>query len=650
MCLIVSSQFSFGALSKHIVRYELKAKLLTAEKAVAGEEVLTWLNDSETPASELEFHLYLNAFKNNRTTFMRESKGAHRGFKVSKEHWGYIEITKLQTKDGIDILPAMEYIQPDDGNPDDQTVVRVSLPRPVAPHETVTLHIGFFSKLPKIFSRSGFNKNFFMVAQWFPKVGVWQDGKWNCHQYHNTTEFFADYGVYRVEITVPEKYVVGATGLRISEAENPDHTKTFVYYQEDVHDFAWTACPDFVEFREKFVIENPRVETEMILLIHRTHLTHRGRYLQALKNAIEFYSQNYGAYPYPTITLVDPAPGAGGAGGMEYPTLFTGGTWSLLPRGFRMLEMVTIHEFGHGYWYGIVGSNEFEEAWLDEGINTYSEMKAMARYYGREGSMVSLGGIRFSDFDLARLPVIGSGRMDPVLKNSWEFVSSGSYSLNVYYKAALMLLMLERSLGEDLMANIMRTYFERWKFKHPTSRDFIQVAEEVSGQDLDWFFDQALRSPDKLDYALGELRAQEVKKPEGKFDGLKEEKEAPQEKGLEISKNEVSKASPGKLKMYRNEVVVLRKGEWTFPQEILIIFENGEKVQETWDGSGRWKRFVYIRPYKVQSARLDPEGKMVLDVNYTNNSMSLKPEKAAIWKYALGFMTAFQKFLSFISF
>jgi hypothetical protein len=431
---------------------------------------------------------------------------------------------------------------------------------------------------------------------------------------------------------------MGATGKRTAETKNADGTKTCVYAQEDVHDFAWTACPDFVEFREKYSLADPRVETEMILLVHRSHLGSKDRYAQALRHGLEFYSKHYGAYPYETITLVDPAPGAMGAGGMEYPTLFTAGTTSWLPKGIHLPEMVTIHEFGHGYWYGIVGSNEFEEAWLDEGINSYSEVKAMDKYYGDDRSMIDLGGVKIGDLVYQRMSVIGSGRFDPIVKNSWEYISGGSYALNVYAKAALMMLTLERWLGEDVMSKIMKSYFERWKFRHPTTRDFVQVAEEVSGRDLAWFFDQVLYSPDKLDYGISDLAAREISEPEGIFDG----------KTVESKRTKPQKDAEEKPKMYRNSVVVARFGEWIFPQEIQVVFADGQKVRETWDGKARWKRFVYIRPVKVASAEVDPDHKLVLDANYLNNSRLLEPKKLPVTRAALGFMYRLQALLSFV--
>jgi hypothetical protein len=229
--------------------------------------------------------------------------------------------------------------------------------------------------------------------------------------------------------------------------------------------------------------------------------------------------------------------------------------------------------------------------------------------------------------------------MDPILKNSWEYVSNGSYSMNSYSKPVLMLLTLENYLGEEVMSRVMRTYFERWKFRHPTSKDFVEVAEEVSSQDLSWFFNQFLYSPDKLDYAVGSISSRPLEKTEEK---PKEKKEA--------VKEGQSKESGQKEKMFKNEVVVVRKGELVFPQEILIKFEKGEKILEKWDGKERWKRFVYIKPNKLRSARLDPGEKILLDVNFKNNSLLAKPNRLSPLKYALKTMFSFQNFLSFVSF
>ena len=631
-----------GGLSRQIVSYDLRARLRSETKTVEGRETISWLNDTSSPAYELRFHLYLNAFRSSRSTYMTERGGEILPTERPAGDWGEVRIKSLKTAEGTDLLPVFGYIRPDDGNPEDRTVARVPLPAPVLPGGRIALEIEFVAKLPRVIARSGFVGDFFLVGQWFPKLGVFQNGAWNCHQYHAQSEFFADFGSFKAELTVPGNFVVGATGERIGERTNPDGTKTYVHFQEDVHDFAWTACPAFREFREKFVLDSPKVETEMILLVHQAHLGQKDRYARALRQGLEFYSRNYGPYPYKTITLVDPAPGAMDAGGMEYPTFFTADTASYMPRGILMPEMVTIHEFGHNYWYGMVGSNEFEEAWLDEGINTYSEIKAMDHYYGADRSLIDVAGLRIGEVPYQRLLVIGSGRFDPIVKNSWEYIGGSSYSLNVYAKAGLMLLTLEKWLGEDVMARVMRTYFETWRFRHPTTRDFVRVAEEVSGRDLGWFFDQVLASPGKLDYAVIDLRADEVVPLRGISDAG----------AARIAPGPPAEDKPkaaGASKMYRSEVVVARLGDWIFPQEILVTFESGDKVREVWDGRDRWKRFVYHKDVKVKSAEVDPGRTMVLDVNYLNNSRVLGSRSPVAGKLAAGLMKWFQGLLSIIA-
>ena len=184
--LFAFSHVSLAGLSKPIVDYHIKAKLIPEEKSILGEEELTWLNDSNKYISELQFHIYLNAFKNSRSSFMKESRGLPLKFKSNRKDWGYIEIDKIQVKDGPDLTSTIEYIQPDDDNKDDRTVMRVVLPEPVPPGQKITLHIQFYSKLPRVVARirSGYFKDFYFVAQWFPKIGVLWKGEWNCHQYH----------------------------------------------------------------------------------------------------------------------------------------------------------------------------------------------------------------------------------------------------------------------------------------------------------------------------------------------------------------------------------------------------------------------------------------------------------------------------------
>src|SRR3989339_739656 len=201
-------------LSPRIVTYAISVSLDPVEKMLTGKETLTWRNTSTDRVGELQFHLYLNAFKNTASTFMKESEGGHRGIRLAGGGWGWIDVTSMKTAEGEDLTPRIEFIHPDDNNEKDRTVIRVPLSKPVLPGQTIRLSIDFTAKLPRIFARTGYYQNYYMIGQWFPKIGVYEaagqryavKGQWNCHQFHANTEFYADYGVYDVDLTVPKEY------------------------------------------------------------------------------------------------------------------------------------------------------------------------------------------------------------------------------------------------------------------------------------------------------------------------------------------------------------------------------------------------------------------------------------------------------------
>jgi len=623
-------------LSPRIANYTIDVKLDDEKKMLFATELLTWKNDSKDNIQELQFHMYLNGFKNEATTFMKESQGSHRRSNADIENGlGWINILKMNIKDGEELADKIQFIQPDDDNEFDQTVIRVLLNKPIKPQETVAIEIEFEAQLPKVFARTGYHQDFFLVGQWFPKIGVYEEageryakeGQWNCHQFHYNGEFFADYGVYDVKITLPQKYVVGATGVELSEIENGDGTKTVNYYCEDVHDFVWTADPNYT------VVEDQWKHVYIKYLVQPQRAYAAQRHIQAAKNTLEYFEEWYGIYPYPTLTIVDPRYGGGGAGGMEYPTFITAGMYWMLPEGIKYPEEVTVHELGHNYWYGLVGSNEFEEAWLDEGFTTYSEKHVMDKYYGQDGgSFVSLFGINIDDDEMRKNRYLrGNPRIESLFTNSWEF-NAGGYGSTVYGKASLVLQTLHDYLGDDKMKMLMRTYFDRFKFKHPSTQDFINTVNEVSGENMDWYFDQVIYGTGVMDYKVYRIINEPIEVAnQGYFDsdsgmnifGAKE---------LEEAKREAWKDSTYE-RIYNSKVIVTREGEVFFPVEVLIKFSNGEEFLEKWNGQERYKIFEYKKPTRVIAAEVDPNNKLALDINPLNNGYKLKSENTATYKY-----------------
>ncbi len=639
--LLIAQQAIFQKpLSDRIANYDMYVKFNPLEKLVTGEETLYWKNTSNDKISNLEFHLYLNAFKNTNSTFIKESGGRLRGDRFdmnSKLNLGWIDIISMKVKDGEGLTTKIKYIHPDDNNADDETVISVPLSKPVLPGKEITLNIKFESKLPKVFARSGFSRNFFMVAQWFPKIGVYEHageryavkGQWNCHQYHANSEFYADFGVYNVHITVPKNYVVGAVGVLQNELQNNDGTKTLFYHAEDVIDFAWTASPLFKVVNAKWRHVKIRV------LLQPQHLPQADRHINSVEDALEYFDKYIGKYPYPNLTIVDPPFHAFGAAGMEYPTLFTAGCLWGMPDGIKLTENVVIHEFGHNYFMGLLATNEFEEAWMDEGFNTYYETRIMDHYYGKKKSFFDIGGFHFGDFEEQRETYAGmrDPKISPDFQNSWDF-KHNDYGSITYSKTATWMMTLQGLVGQKVMDEIMQTYFERWKFKHPCGKDFIAVVNEVVkkdlgnkfGENMNWFFNEVLYGTDVCDYKLAYIAVSKIQQVSGVYDSA----------GVKHFYKD--KRSNDDKQLYRSKVVVERLGDVVMPEEILIHFKNGKEILEHWDGKDRVHDFIYDNSDRVVWAKVDPYTKIPMDINLINNSYTVEPKKTSITKYAAKFI------------
>jgi hypothetical protein len=603
-------------LSPRNASYTITARLDPGTRTITGSETIAWRNISGRSATDLQFHLYWNAWKNARSTFMREralggnsDDGGRRA-----DEWGRIDVTAIKIA-GTDRTASKRFIAPDDDNANDETVMSVPLEQPIEPGATATIEIAWTAHVPRTFARTGAIGNFFFIAQWFPKLGVLQNEGWNCHQFHSGTEFFSDYGVYDVSLTVPAGWPLGATGVQRERRDNADGTTTHRYHQDDVHDFAWTTSPEYLERTARF--EHATLPpVEMRLLLQPEHAAQAERHFDATRTTLKYYGEWYGAYPYGHITIIDPAYQSG-AGGMEYPTLFTAGSRWLAPSGVTTPEGVTVHEAGHQFWYGIVGNNEFEDAWMDEGFNTFSTARAIAQVYDPNYlALRYFGGVVpwvFRDIALSRETegnrLAGyrhDAKSDAQSTPTYRYFPSSGGNIT-YNKTALWLNTLERWLGWPTLQRVMSAHFAAWKFKHPSPADFFTIANGVGGQDLGWFFDQTYRSSNVFDYGVQDLKS---------------------------ARDE---------DRYRTTVVVRRYGEALFPVDVLVTFANGERITERWDGKDRWKLYAYERPVRAVSAQVDPNRVLLLDTNYTNNSKTLEPKSApASTKWSMTWMVWLQ--------
>ncbi|MGD0629002.1 MAG: M1 family metallopeptidase, partial [Terracidiphilus sp.] len=415
-------------LSTRVVSYNIDARLDTANKTLDATEVLTYKNLTEQPLNSVPFHLYLNAFR-PQSTFTSEThftggiRDSEEEDDYPNEKLGSIDISTISADGYGDLTGSMHFTASDDGNMQDHTVAEVSLPHPLAPGATVTFRLAFHDKFPLSIARNGYKRDFIMGGQWYPKPGLFWHGAWNCHQYHSTTEFFSDFGTFNVHLTLPQRYVVGASGVPTSNRINPDGTKTLGFYGEDIGDFAFAASPHFTVTDGAYASSMGPVQVHVLALA--CHPAAGPRYRDIVLKTLAEFDRRFGPYPYKIVTIIDPEPGSE-IGGMEYPTLFTGGTsWYEPSYG---TEVTAEHEFGHQYWYGMVATNEFEDAWLDEGINSYTEVNVLSSILGRDTSVLNRPYANAGDYELQRLSYISTADFDPVTHWAFKFRNSRSYA------------------------------------------------------------------------------------------------------------------------------------------------------------------------------------------------------------------------------
>jgi hypothetical protein len=628
---------------RKVVDYQIEVSFKPETRALEGRETLRWTNPSEDAVAELWFHLYWNAFRNNRSTLVQEVRRWASPASEDVERWGFIDVTALRWE-GRDLLPAARFAAPDDGNVEDRTVLVVPLSRAVAPGETIALDIAWKAKAPHIIVRAGQVREYLFAGQWFPKIGVYEpagrrgrtSGGWNCHQYHAESEFYADWGDYRVTITLPERFVVAAAGKLVGE-RHAGASKTLTFQQDAIHDFAWSADPRFVVREDVFDPARDLPEDEVqraAKLLGRTpaelrrgihpvrlrfcmqpdHESQWMRYCVAQKWALAWLGLHVFPYPYDQVTVVDPPEDGANSAGMEYQTLYTAGTtkwrayWPLSLQ--REPEGVVIHEFGHGYFYGLLASNEFEEAWLDEGINSFVEAEMVDRKYGYFFQF--LFGIGFSDHDMSRWGAILTD-YDPIIAPAWAYSDRNAYFINSYARPAVTLEQIRALLGEEKFWRAFRAYAERWRWDHPGSDDFFAVMRSAArGAVAAPALEELIA---KVFHGVGSISLRVLSagsRPVGRFVGFND-------KAALVKPDEKADAKKGRGKDARKDetylarVVVGRTGDVALPTDIRLTFADGSVQSVYWDGQTRWVAIERTAAAKLTKVEVDPDHRLILN-------------------------------------
>jgi hypothetical protein len=552
-------------LAPQIASYRMDVRLDPASKTVVGTERITYTNPSPDPLGEIWLRLYLRAFHSANTTWMREY-GRWTAATMPPESYGDITVNRLALADGTDLLASAALTD---------TLMRVPLPQPLLPGQSLELDASWVSKLPHVFARTGYggrDNTFFMVGQWYPKMAVYDRGRWDTEPWHANAEFFNDFGAYDVRITIPQGYRVAGAGVPAATTSNSDSTQTARYTANNINDFAFAASPDF----QTRTIKAGQVDVALYYLPE--HAAQAGEYLAVAAEALQAYGSWFGAYPHPRLTIVDVPDDATAAGGMEYPTLITSEVGR--PGGsFRWLAYVTSHEIGHQWWPMQTSTNEAAEPWLDEGLTEYTGIRFMAD---------SPRGWSLSRAVAFEQSLYASRAGMPATLPAWQYLN-GSYGI-VYSKTALGLWTLEGVAGSDRLRHAMASYLAQYRFKHPNGADFRAALERELG-DLGWLFDDYLSGGGAIDYAVAQIENTDL-------------------------------ASTAR---------VIRRGAVPAPVDVLVTFRSGAQQQMQWDGRTSSLELKFASANPIVRVELDPHSKLKAELNRLDNSMGIWRMRLPLW-------------------
>lgn len=515
------------------VKYVVHVSLDDRAHFLRGSWELEYTNRSSVSLDSIYMHLWPNAYKGKNTSFAQQQREANSmDFHFSDaEDKGFIDSLRF-TSGGTEL--KWNYVS---GEAD---VAIIHLAQPLPPNATVKMSTPFRVKIPSDFSRCGHVGQQYQITQWMPKPAVFDRNGWHPIPYLDQGEFYSEYGSFDVFIDVPRNYVVGATGdlpqgdpeyqwLASREKKSRElldkpagqdtfqmefaagERKTLHFHQEDVHDFAWFCDKQYYVLTDSVALPQSGRKVQCVAMFP-------ARVKRTWKNGpamvaagVYHYSQYNGDYPYRHCTAVEGALSAGG--GMEYPniTVVSAGGSEL------GLEEVIVHEVGHNWFYGILGSNEREHPWMDEGLNTYFENRFMVERHHDETGFLPTGITRKIGLDLTHTRMLqeaynltaGANEDQPIEMHSADY-SSTNYGTIVYMKTGYAFRYLENFLSRQVIDRCFAAYYEKWKFKHPQPEDIQAVFEKTSGKDLDWFFGDFVKTTGKLNFRVKKVEGSVV--------------------------------------------------------------------------------------------------------------------------------------------
>lgn len=495
VCLLLLTMLSGMAQGKYWqqeLNYTIDVKLNDKEHSLDGFMKLQYTNHSPDTLFFIWFHLWPNAYKNDKTAFSDQLlQNGDISFYFSKnDQRGYINRLDFRVNGSTAQL---------EDHPEHIDIAKLILPTPLPPGASASIHTPFHVQLPDNFSRGGHNGQSYAITQWYPKPAVYDRKGWHPMPYLDQGEFYSEFGTYDVQISLPRDYVVGATGSLKNDTEktwlkekakNPklrhpgtEAEKTLRYSESRVHDFAWFADKQYQVSYDTLALPSGKVVELFNLYLSAKHKGWQ-QSISYSKAAIQFYSAKLGEYPYAQATVAEGKSSFGG--GMEYPTitLITG----KYDEDGHSLNKVIAHELGHNWFYGILASNERTHPWMDEGMNSfYDNWYNQTHIAPKKGKGLAAKFNEESFEEMLLQNNIAERRSQAIDLKSDEYTAM-NYGLVAYHKAASWMALLKKEMGDEVFHKMMQTYFNEWQFKHPYPEDFKALAERVSGKNLDALF------------------------------------------------------------------------------------------------------------------------------------------------------------------
>ena len=457
------------------VNYKINATLDDSAHAVKGFITIEYINNSPDTLQKIILHLWPNAYQNDRTAFSEQLlENGNTDFYFSADtSRGYI--AKLEFKiDQIDGIKTTSGKNPD--------IMEIALPDKLLPGNKTIIETPFYTKLPYVFSRSGHVGQTYQITQWYPKPAVYDKKGWHAMPYLDQGEFYSEFGNYDVSISLPKNYKVASTGV-LTDSITTNDTTTLRYSQNDVHDFAWFADKEFQIIKDSLMLKSGKIiDAELYHYADSTGVWSKG--MNYLKNAIRSKSEWIGEYPYSKVTVVEGR--LSDWGGMEYPMV----TIIEKANSANELQNLINHEVGHNWFYGILGSNERDFPWMDEGMNSYYDKRYQSTYNKlKKKELPGFINKRIpEDFESIMMATVCKAKMDqPISTASYDF-NALNYGLIAYQKTAKWMQQIAEEMGESKFDTMMGAYFETWKFKHPYPEDFKSILKQYLPERADYYF------------------------------------------------------------------------------------------------------------------------------------------------------------------